>query len=307
MKIDRIMLSLIFAFVLIVGAMIYFNTGSRVAVTGNVIEEGVRDLVAENQTIQEPEMELKKYIPLELADGDILVSFRIDDITFETKQKSVLENALYLARKYNITFDLAVIAKPFDEKADPEVFKIYEDNQDVFEVVAHGWDHTRYLGNNSYGEFSKAPPDYQENHIKKMKAVFEKHDITTATQIFLLPWSAGDENTIKLAEEQGYIFMTQTRIPNNDYKYVFKKIRVLNVFVSGIPMEETMSNETIEKAKEDFLENIKNGRTEIHVLTHPINYEDAWGMEELIRGIQNNSDSFKPKIKFGMIGDGVER
>ncbi len=117
MKIDKVMLVLILAFVLVVGLLIYFNTGSRAVITGDAVLVGEDSGETASGTLGL----VRKYVPLELSDDDILVSFRIDDITFETKQKPVLENALYLARKYNVTFDLAVIAKTFDEKADPEV------------------------------------------------------------------------------------------------------------------------------------------------------------------------------------------
>ena len=131
----------------------------------------------------------KGYVPL--SKNDILISFRIDDITFSKQQKPMLETALSLARKYNITFDFGVIAKPFSESADPETFKIYQDNQDVFEIVAHGYTHAldTIFADESYGahgEFKiisdfltnkSIPINIQEQHIKKMKEIFNPSNV----------------------------------------------------------------------------------------------------------------------------------
>ena len=153
-KTDKlVLLGLAVAFLVVVATLVYFNTGDRANITGDAVAMGrispngknaadpTGDVVYvgmdSGDTTPEIIRPVRKHVPLELSDDDILVSFRIDDITFETKQKEVLENALYLARKYGVTFDLAVIADRFDRKMDKDVFKIYGDNQDVFEVVAH--------------------------------------------------------------------------------------------------------------------------------------------------------------------------
>ena len=100
--------------------------------------------------------------PVILNKDDVLVSYRIDDVTFEKKQRPFLENALYLAKKYNITFDLAVIAKRFDNGADSQAYELYQDNSDVFEIVAHGLTHTNQLNSSVKSEFGGLPASIQE-------------------------------------------------------------------------------------------------------------------------------------------------
>lgn len=125
-----------------------------------------------------------------------------------------LQNALILARKYNITFDLGVIAQPFKDYADPDTFKIYQNNQDVFEIVAHGLTHgldpaIENVSYNAYGEFNvvspikneTVPAVIQEDHIKKMKQIFQEDNLTTATEIFTVPYHAGNYNTINLSKK----------------------------------------------------------------------------------------------------------
>jgi hypothetical protein len=166
-------------------------------------------------------------------DDNIIISFRIDDFDFGKEDLQILINALYIAKKYHIKFDLAVIAKDFDENVDPEVFKLYQNNQDVFEIVAHGYDHKKYLGYEENREFEDSPYIYQEEHMQKMKAVFEKYKLFTATKILITPFNAGDNNTIDIARKNGYIFLSQWDIPiNNAYEYIKDNLIVSNAMIS---------------------------------------------------------------------------
>lgn len=291
-KSDFVFVSLVVLFILVVGTLIYFNSGSRVTETNG-----------ESGTI-ESEEKSSKHVPLNLSEDDILVSFRIDDITFETKQKQVLENALYLARKYNITFDLAVIAEPFDKRADPEVFKIYEDNQDVFEVVAHGWDHKNYLNlpnSTAQSEFGEVNPKIQEDHIKRMKQVFEKHNFPLATKILILPFNTGDTNTIEIAERYGYTLMSQWQIPNRNvpHEYTFGDITVSNVLV-GAKYDDEISDQDIKAFTEKIKDCINGNQKRIQLYFHEVNFYKVENSDQLIKETVNMQKS-NSRIKFDFI------
>lgn len=253
---------------------------------------------------------------LKLSKGDILVSFRIDDITFAKEQKPILENALILARKYNVTFDLGVIAKPFSESADPETFKIYQDNQDVFEIVAHGYTHALdpLFADESYdahGEFKiisdflinkSIPINIQEQHIQKMKEIFEKNNLIMATKIFIVPYHSGDDNTIKLAEEYGYRLIVQVLSdPKNysekKYKQIIASEDIIDVAQDNFFDETDQVTYNIELDKA-----ILAGQKRIMVALHPINFETSKNTDDLIeRMIAVNYDD--PWIKYGMISN----
>ena len=244
----------------------------------------------------------KQHIPVKLGPNDVLVSFRLDDVTFTKTDKPVLENALYLARKYNITFDLAVIAQPFDEKADPEVFKIYQDNQDVFEVVAHGWDH-KYSAPNK-GEFNGAPYKYQEEHIKKMKEIFVKHNLTMATKIFIVPWNSGDENTNLIADLQGYQILSQVNIPTK-YEYSFGNLTTYKARIS-IPLKNSLEESELKSLKDNFYFLTTKDLKMIQIVTHPINYDNLGNSDKIIKDFVDASNE-NPRIKLGMISDVLDR
>ncbi len=257
----------------------------------------------QNQTIHAYNSSLQT-----LNESDVLVSFRLDDITFAKSQKPVLQNALYLAHKYNITFDLAVIAQPFDKNKDNATFKIYQDNQDVFEVVAHGLTHANPINSSHKGEFFDTTdnkpihPEIQENHIRKMKEIFEKHNLTIATKIFAVSWNAGDNDTIKLAEEYGYKLITQTFVPNKLAEQKYGMIIVSKEMV-GISANQTLSDKDIQKALSDIKSLIKENQTKIQIITHPVNYlNDTLSIDKAISEIVNNSAD-KSRIKFSFISD----
>lgn len=325
MKKDKVVY-LIFgiSLVIIVGLLIFFNLPKEknsnenssfdsmkgeptsVSSTGLIIDSNES---IENKTGTET-TEIKKHVPLKLGPDDVLVSFRLDDITFETKQKLVLENALSFARKYNITFDLAVIAKTFDEKADPEVFKIYEDNQDVFEIVAHGLTHKNILNSSGQGEFyditlsTPVTAEVQEEHIKEMKDIFEKHNLTMATKIFIVPWNTGDNNTLYLAERYGYKLIIQAFIPKNNlssYDYDNGRIIVSKSWID-IAMNETLTNEDILKYVNSLDTMTNKNQTDIQIELHPINFNQIQNSDDLLNELVNNNQ-YKSKIKFGMISD----
>jgi peptidoglycan/xylan/chitin deacetylase (PgdA/CDA1 family) len=287
---------LIVAIVILIGLLIYFNTGDRVNKTA--------EANAQANATQAAITEITNLTP-----KDVLVSFRLDDITFAKSQKPALENALALAHKYNITFDLAVIAQSFDKYKDNETFRIYQNNQDVFEVIAHGLTHSNPINPNHKGEFydttDKKPihPEIQENHIRKMKDIFEKYNLITATKILVPPWHAGDNNTIDLAENYGYNLIVQGYISNKSYEYKKGEITITKSLIE-IPMNQTLSNKDIQEAVKDIIALISKNQTKIQIITHSVNYlnDTLLSIDKAISEIVNNS-SDKSRIKFSFISD----
>jgi peptidoglycan/xylan/chitin deacetylase (PgdA/CDA1 family) len=288
-KSDFVLVGLIVVFVLVVGTLIYFNSGSRVTEGSN-----------EGGAIRGAE-ELSKHVPLNLSEDDILVSFRIDDITsFREGYENILENSLYLARKYDVTFDLGVIAKNFDATEDNKSFSIYENNQDVFEIVAHGYDHKNYLDNASSKEFGDGIPfEIQEDHIRKMNEIFKERNLTQAAKIFLLPGSRGNNNTIFLANKYGYKLITQSALPGKQGSLI-----VSDSYMS-IPMEENIASE-IQLAKDHLEDLIKNNETEIQIILHPVNFYKIENSEELIKEIASLRKENK-NIRFGFISERLDK
>lgn len=202
------------------------------------------------------------------------ISYRIDDITFEKGQKQVLENALEIAEKYNISFDLAVIAKPFDENADAETLGIYENNRNRFDVVAHGLTHKNPLNytNSPECEFYDdindihVPLEIQEQHIKEMKEIFERHNMTRATEIFIAPRYAYDKNTKELAKKYGY-----------------KMIGLSNIVY--IPIRERLYGFDIYSRK-IHLDILSVFRKNVQINLHPANFENTESVDRLIQSLQ---------------------
>ena len=224
-----------------------------------------------------------KHQPVTLEKGDVLVSFRMDDVDFSLQQKNAIRKALYLAKKYNITFDLEIIAKAFDKNMDPSVFKIYQDNKDVFEIVAHGYDHLNYIGDTTNGEFGGASIDYQEDHFQKMLAVFNKYHLDMATKIFFTPWHSGDQNTINLAKKYRYQFLTQWYTPNNKYS-----LQDGNIFVSY-----SISDFNLNSFKKF------SGQSQVEVITHPPDYwKNFYELDKFCQTLTENYHQDKLKFDF---------
>lgn len=308
--------------IVVIGLFIFLNKGYVIDTQNKMMEN--RTVVAnlsldKDYQLQESKINqivstvqiTKIHTPINLSKDDILISFRIDDITFVRGQKPVLENALLLARKYNITFDLAVIAKNFDERADPDTYQIFLDNQDVFEIVSHGLTHVNPINKSSTGEFydepnnKHIPPEIQEDHIRKMRDIFVAHNLTNyGAKIFLLPWSSGDQTTIDLAEKYGYKLITQRFIPVKGSEYNNGYIIVSKNYVS-IDMNQTVKSSDILKYKTDIHRILKNNQTRIQIIFHSINFYKMENSDDLINQIIDEY-SHKYQIKFGMISDGLK-
>jgi len=202
------------------------------------------------------------------------ISYRIDDITFGKDQKQVLENALEIAEKYNISFDLGVIAKPFDENADSETFSIYENHKDRFDIIAHGLTHKNPLNNSNspdcefYDDINDIHVSYeiQEAHFVEMKEIFERRNMTKALEIFVAPRYAYDRNTMIIAKEYGY-----RMIKPSD--------------VVSIPMKEKISDADITSAR-TWMRILSIFKDDIYVNMHPINLYDVDGVGRLVSSIK---------------------
>lgn len=198
------------------------------------------------------------------------LSYRIDDITFEKNQKQILENALTIAEKYNISFDLGVIAELFDENADAETFAIYENHKDRFSIIAHGLTHKNPLNySNSpdcefYDDINDIhiPYNIQEAHFIEMKDIFEKHNMTKALEVFVAPRYAYDGNTEKIAKKYGY-----------------KMIKPSDVV--SIQIKEKITDADIFSARM-WLKMLSIFKNDIYLNMHPINLYDKEGVDRLI-------------------------
>jgi Uncharacterized protein conserved in bacteria (DUF2334) len=242
----------------------------------------------------------------------VLVSFEIDDITFAKSQKMELQNALILARKYNITFDLGVIAQDFNDYADPETFKIYQDNQDVFEVIAHGLTHgldpnVYAFSYGAYGEFSiisdlkeAVPTEIQEQHIKKMEWIFQEKNLTMATKIFVVPYHAGDQNTILLSEKYGYkLIIQKLTTPKNYSEQNYGNITATQDYID-IPLKELLSTNDALNYSLELNRAINLKQNKLDVSFHPANFNVLLTTDYFFKELLNQTS---PESKFGFISD----
>jgi hypothetical protein len=142
------------------------------------------------------------------------VTLRIDDISFSKKDEMIFNKSLELAKMYNARFDLAVRAKPFKLNHSDEVLSLYKNNKNIFEVVAHGYTHKSCINETSVLEFDDCSPWVQRDHIKKMKDVFIKYNMTEAQYIFASPGHSGNIFTAWLLKIYGYTFATMRQSYN---------------------------------------------------------------------------------------------
>jgi hypothetical protein len=260
-----------------------------------------------------PAPELRKAsVPAGSAPGSILISFRIDRVIFTKEQREALENAQFIARKYNITFDLSVVAQKFETYMDPEVFRIYESNQDIFEIAAFGLTAINPVNPNSRGEFynlqlkESVPYDAQENNIKKMMEIFEKRSIYTATQIFIVPYNAGDENTIKIALKYGYKLIAQNPVPDGTLIQNYENSIIVQNSYAVVPGKANISDKEIDAIDKKIQQLIDKNSTRIQVVFNTNNFitqEAGLSADRVISAITTTYKN--TAIKFGKISAGV--
>jgi len=151
-----------------------------------------------------------------------IIYFRIDDISFKKSQYKNLNKVIDLAKKLDIVFNLGLIAESFDKNADAKTFSLYQNNKDIFQIIAHGYDHKR-------GEFF-APYDIQETYFLLMIDIYKKNNFYWATKILTLPWNRGNNNTIRLANRLGYKLLIKKNKLNIEYR--FDNLRVCSSFLN---------------------------------------------------------------------------
>ena len=195
-------------------------------------------------------------------------------------------NALYLADKYNITFDLGVIALPFDENKDNGTFDLYQNNKDDFEVIAHGFTHSLdqsiidHTSQGAYGEFyvlpvnQSVPYALQEYHIKRMREIFNDYNLTTALEIFTVPYHTGDFNTTLLASKYGYKLIQQKiTVPKSFSEINFDGIVSSQNYID-IPQHNYFTIGDVLNYTSQLDRAISMGQKRIDISLHPINFQN---------------------------------
>jgi hypothetical protein len=237
------------------------------------------------------------------AGTPVLISFRIDDISFSKKQEGFLKNALYLAKKYDITFDLAVVARTFASERDESVYGMIKDDADRFELGAHGYNHYNNFSKNSGEFYSKGYPvpyDIQEDHIQAMQRIFNTSNVYYGTKLFFTPGHSGDNNTYYLARKYGYALMTQGYIPDKSSEYYDGSLIVSHLWMD-VPMNTTLSNDLVQERKDSLRKFIDNGGKNMQIVMHPVNFYDISNSEEFIKEIVSLKEDYD--IKFGFVSE----
>lgn len=254
---------------------------------------------------------------IHLSKNDILVSFQIDDINFASGQELTLDNALFLARKYNITFDLGVIARQFEQQKNDDIFRTYQDNQNVFEVVAHGLTHApdpsiySMYEYGAYGEFDivpaqneSVPANVQQEKIKEMRDIFLKNDLIMATKIFSVPYHKGDENTINISEAYGYKLIFEQLSGSKNYSTRnYGKIIASEDYIE-IPQASAFSDKDVINYNQELNKAINLGQNRIVISMHPVNFDSLDDIDNFMGEIINEKN-YNPRIKFGMVSNTI--
>jgi|GEM_PF-4588901 len=147
-------------------------------------------------------------------------TLRLDDVTFTAAQKDLLERVWRVAEKHGVPVVLGVVAEPFERSSSPEVFSIYQNHPQLFEIAAHGWDHRNVPPAEFYNfkGIKKSRSD-QEERIRRMVEVFRKKGIPSGEILFVAPWDRGDESTVALLAASGYRFAALRLFPLKHYRY----------------------------------------------------------------------------------------
>jgi len=248
---------------------------------------------------------------------DVLVSFVINDVAFKKSQRLMLEDAASLAHKYNITFDLAVIARQFDSVKDNETYQVYLDNKDVFEIVAHGWDHASSINRNTLkGEFAtigssvqSIPSATQQSLFVNMTSVFKKYDLPLAQKILVVPGYAGDNTTITLAQKEGYK-MVVMNYPAKTLEYKSDSLIVTKSFPASASDEWSGKNSLGSYPKE-MIGLISGGQKFVELPLYPWNFDYLSSLDKSISDIVTASKNYtrdtNQKIVFGFMSKELNR
>jgi len=255
--------------------------------------------------------------PSKVTQKDVLVSFVINDVTFKKSQRFMLEDAASLAHKYNITFDLAVIAKQFDSVKDNETYQVYLDNKDVFEIVAHGWDQSNPINKNTLkGEFAtigssvqSIPLATQQSLFNNMTSIFKKYDLPLAQKIFVVPGYAGDNTTLTLAQKEGYK-MVVMNYPAKTLEYKSDSLIVTKAFPSSA-LNEWDGKNSVSGYPKELIGLISGGQKFVELPLYPWNFDYIASLDKSIGDIvaasKNYTQNTKQKIVFGFMSKELNR
>lgn len=239
-----------------------------------------------------------------ICNKSVRIYFNIDDITFTSDQKPFLENMVTIAKKYNLSFGLGVIADRFDKYKDNNTFQVYLDNKDVFEIYAHGFIHrederiANTIPYGSYGEFDVAPdPNYdvpayiQEDHIASMVSIFEKYNLTFGTEMFVVPYHKGDWDTIVLAEKYGYrIIVMQLSNPKNFSEQKYGNIIATEDYID-IPQINQSTTDDFKGKNIELNQAIKLGQRDIYISMHPVNFQNLTNADSFFNAVVSLKDT----------------
>jgi hypothetical protein len=236
-----------------------------------------------------------------------VISFEIDDIIFSHADEFTLSNALYLSKKYNVTFDLGVIADSLQGDFDNLSFSLYKENPNSFEIIAHGWTHyldpSINITNASHGEFyifgvnKSVPFLIQEEHIKIMSQIFKNFNITTGDEIFTVPYHTGDFNTTLIAGDYGYkLILQKITTPQT-----FSEIKYGNGIVDSqvyvdIPEYNNFTSEDIINYSYQVNKAIQLGYKRIDISFHQINFQYLQNIDSFINEIINSQSNTSYKF-----------
>ena len=137
-----------------------------------------------------------------------------------------------------------------------------------------------------------------------MKAIFENQNMQMATKIFLVPWSAGDANTIQIAKDFGYKLMTQNYTPNKSTEYDADGILISKVMVGGI-FKQQLTDADIESFKQNIYRQIESGETRIQLLMHPVNFIEPQYIDRLLDEIINDN-LYRERIEYGFLSNAYQ-
>lgn len=298
--------SIVVVLILVLGIVYYFggfdsltgkdssNNKSKTAVKSNSSVNPAKEAVAD----------------LKLNSSMTLASFVITDISFKRDQLQMLQDAVKIAKKYKITFDLALVPKPFDTSKDNETYKFYLDHRDVFEVVSHGYNHANPINSTSMkGEFSiigstvkSVPLAVQQGLFGNASAIFKKYGMASAEKILILPGYAGDNNTLSIANKAGYKLVVMN-FPSNVSEYRYGNLIVSKSMPISALNEWDRKNSLSSYGSElvGFA-----GKKQGFVLLplYSSNFVDLPALESSIADIKNKSESYTGReIVFGFISE----
>lgn len=249
----------------------------------------------------------QKVVSTNLSLEKSLVSFVITDVNFKRNQMQMLKDAASLGHKYGVTFDLAVIAKQFNEGKDNETFKVYLDNQDVFEIVSHGWNHVNLLNSSYKGEFSIIGSNMgisyaaQSEALSNSSLVFDKYGFDSAKEVLFLPGYSGDDSTLDLVRAAGYRMVVFNYSSNASLEYNYGNL-IVSKSLPVSALNEWDKKNDFGKFSRDMISLVDKKQEFVILPIYPGNFDSIDKLDKSIFDVVNASNNYsKRKIVFGKI------